>query len=44
MSHFEDVGGTKDHVYGETDALQLATTDPAKALENADNFEYYLED
>ena len=44
MSHFKDYGGTKDHVYGTENARRLAETDPKKALQNADNFEYYLED
>lgn len=43
MSHFDDIGATDDHVYGPANAKQLAQTDPAKALGNADNFEYYLE-
>jgi hypothetical protein len=44
MSHFNDIGGTQDHIYGAENAKLLATTDSAKALDNADNFEYYLED
>jgi lysine-specific metallo-endopeptidase family protein len=44
MSHFKSVGGTTDHIYGSENSKALATTDPAKAIENADNFEYYLED
>jgi Lysine-specific metallo-endopeptidase/Bacteriophage T4 gp5 C-terminal trimerisation domain len=44
MSHFNDIGGTKDYIYGTVNAKALATTDSAKALDNADNFEYYLED
>ena len=49
MSHFNDIGGTDDvqfgghTVYGEGPSKNLATKDPAKALKNADNFEYYLE-
>jgi len=43
MSHFKDIGGTHDHKYGRKKALDLATTDPAKAQDNADNFEYYCE-
>ena len=43
MSHFEDVGGTEDHVYGAANAKELAKTDPPKALTNADSFEYYME-
>jgi uncharacterized Zn-binding protein involved in type VI secretion len=43
MSHFNDIGGTKDHVYGADNAKALATSDPDKALTNADSFEYYVE-
>ena len=43
MSHFADVGKTGDFAYGAFDAKQLAVKDPAKALYNADNFEFYLE-
>jgi hypothetical protein len=43
MSHFDDIGGTKDHVYGADNAKALATTDSNKALNNADSFEYYTE-
>jgi hypothetical protein len=37
------VSGTDDHAYGETDAGNLATNDPAKAIDNADNHEYFAE-
>lgn len=43
MSHFNDIGGTKDVVYGTHDARDLAKTNPAKAQQNADSFEYYIE-
>lgn len=43
MSHFDSIGGTDDHVYGDGNAKNLAKTDPDKALENADNFEYFVE-
>lgn len=43
MSHFKDIGGTKDHIYGAANCQELAKTDSAKALTNADSFEYYLE-
>jgi len=43
MSHFSDIGGTKDNIYGATGALGLAKTDPTAALNNADSFEYYVE-
>jgi len=43
MSHFDSVGGTKDHQYGPSKCKNLAAKDPDKALENADSFEYFLE-
>lgn len=43
MSHFTVVAGTDDWAYGQTDAKALAKSDPAKALDNADNHEYFAE-
>jgi len=43
MTHFADVGKTQDHAYGTTACQNLATTSPAKAVNNADNYEYYAE-
>lgn len=43
MSHFNVVAGTDDHAYGQTAAKNLALTDPARALDNADNHEYFAE-
>ncbi len=43
MSHFNVTAGTDDHVYGQTAAKNLASTDPASALDNADNHEYFAE-
>ncbi len=47
MSHFRDIGGTKDgfpdSIYGLSGSRELARTDPAKALQHADTFEYYIE-
>jgi peptidyl-Lys metalloendopeptidase len=42
LSHEEC--GTDDHVYGEVGAKDLALNDPAKAVNNADNYEYFAED
>jgi hypothetical protein len=48
-SHFRDIGGTTDRdssgnlVYGQSNARQLAISDPAQALIHADSFEYFLE-
>jgi uncharacterized Zn-binding protein involved in type VI secretion len=43
MSHFRGVGDTKDHAYGVENSKRLAQKYPQRALENADSFEYYLE-
>jgi len=43
MSHFTDIGGTDDHAYGTEDSKELAKINPDKAIDNADNFEFYLE-
>ena len=43
MSHFTAVAGTDDWVYGQTGAANLAITDPAKAINNADSHEYFSE-
>jgi peptidyl-Lys metalloendopeptidase len=42
-SHFTVVAGTNDWVYGQSAAKNLAITDPAKAIDNADNHEYFGE-
>ncbi|WP_157437019.1 M35 family metallo-endopeptidase [Actinoplanes subtropicus] len=42
-SHFTVNGGTDDHVYGQTAARQLAKSNPANAVDNADNYEYFAE-
>ena len=43
MSHFYVVASTTDYVYGQAGAKNLAITDPAKAIMNADNHEYFAE-
>jgi len=43
LSHFDDLVGTDDWVYGTTGARNLARTNPARAVNNADNFEYFAE-
>ena len=43
MSHFNAVAGTDDHVYGQSGARNLAISNPANALDNADNHEYFAE-
>lgn len=41
MSHV--LSGTDDYAYGQSDAHTLAVTNPALAIDNADNHEYYGE-
>jgi peptidyl-Lys metalloendopeptidase len=41
ISH--EVAGTKDHAYGQTNCKNLASNSPDKAIENADNYEYFAE-
>ncbi len=43
-SHFTNVVGTNDYVYGQAGAHNLAITNPDEALDNADNHEYFAED
>ncbi len=43
MSHFSTVASTNDYVYGQAGAMNLAITDPDKAVNNADNHEYFAE-
>jgi peptidyl-Lys metalloendopeptidase len=43
MSHFYVVASTLDYVYGQSGAMNLAITNPANAVMNADNHEYFAE-
>lgn len=43
-SHFKDVGGTRDFAYGQANALNLASNHPDQALNNADSYEYFMEE
>jgi len=43
IAHFNAVAGTYDHVYGQAGAANLAATDPAQAIDNSDNYEYFAE-
>ncbi|CAF3982711.1 unnamed protein product [Rotaria sp. Silwood1] len=42
-SHFKVVAGTQDYAYGQTACKNLATTNPGKAIMNADSHEYFAE-
>lgn len=43
-SHFDSVGGTADEDYGHEACEDMAETDPKKAQNNADSYEYFTED
>ena len=43
MSHFTVVAGTDDWAYGQTNAKNLAISDPNRAVDNADSHEYFAE-
>jgi uncharacterized protein involved in type VI secretion and phage assembly len=43
LSHFNDIGATSDDAYGKKAAGILAIDEVEKALENADNMEFYVE-
>ena|SRR6185312_12127554 len=42
-SHFTVVAGTQDYAYGQTACRSLATSQPTKAVHNADSHEYFAE-
>jgi peptidyl-Lys metalloendopeptidase len=42
-SHFNVVAGTDDWAYGQTSAHNLAVSNPSRAVDNADNHEYFAE-
>jgi peptidyl-Lys metalloendopeptidase len=43
MSHFSVVAGTQDYAYGQSACRSLATSNPDRAINNADNHEYFAE-
>ncbi|NHZ80694.1 peptidase M35 [Massilia sp. CCM 8695] len=43
LSHFNVVGATDDWAYGQSSAASLATSNPTKAVDNADSHEYFGE-
>lgn len=43
LSHFTTIHGNEDHVYGLASALALASSSPSLAVDNADNWEYFVE-
>ena len=42
-SHFTANGGTNDYAYGQTACKNLAISNPANAVRNADSHEYFAE-
>lgn len=42
-SHFTANGGTQDYAYGQSAAKSLASSNPARAIMNADSHEYFAE-
>ena len=43
VSHFSVVAGTNDYAYGQADAQKLAKESPEKAVNNAENYDYFAE-
>ena len=43
ITHFTVVAGTDDYAYGQADAMALAVSDANRAVDNADNYEYFAE-
>ena len=44
VSHFLQVAGTEDHCYSRLDCSTMARSDPRRAIENADSYQYFTED
>ncbi|KAL0570405.1 hypothetical protein V5O48_011563, partial [Marasmius crinis-equi] len=42
-SHFTQIAGTRDVVYGQSGARSLARRSPSQAITNADSHEYFAE-
>ncbi|KAF5343568.1 hypothetical protein D9758_012973 [Tetrapyrgos nigripes] len=42
-THFTQLAGTDDHVYGQSGAQSLARSNPDQAIDNADSHEYFAE-
>jgi len=43
ISHFTPVAGTSDYAYGQSSCKSLASSNPSRAIANADNHEYMAE-
>ncbi|HEY3596378.1 MAG TPA: M35 family metallopeptidase [Paraburkholderia sp.] len=44
LSHFNDIGGTKDYVYGPDNVRDLANRDSYTATHNAENYGMFIRD
>lgn len=44
LSHFRSAGRTDDHCYTRRICARMAETDPARAIDNADSYQYFTED
>lgn len=42
-THFLDIAGTEDIVYGQKASQELAKSEPDTAVQNADSHEYFVE-
>jgi peptidyl-Lys metalloendopeptidase len=43
MSHFNNVAATQDYGYGQANCKNMAATNPARAIANADNYCYFTD-
>ncbi|CAE6447225.1 unnamed protein product, partial [Rhizoctonia solani] len=43
QTHFSVNGGTRDYAYGQRNCRSLAASHPDRAVQNADNHEYFAE-
>lgn len=44
MTHFQRVAGTEDHCYSRRECADMARRDSARAVDNADSYQYFTED
>lgn len=44
LSHFLRVAGTEDHCYSRSACANMASSDPRRAIDNADSYQYFTED
>jgi peptidyl-Lys metalloendopeptidase len=44
VSHFLHVAATDDHCYSRSECIRMARSNPRRAVDNADSYQYYAED